>query len=311
MNKDKPKSKDEPEVVVDNKSENGDSDSGVSDTGSSGEADDDQNKAMVPNVVLKSVIAELNKFDKDFKPKKKTKKKSKAAKQKALKEKYTSALLHGGFDVVNPPNQVVPSATSFRHSSQSSAFQTPRDSTKNSASIASFLESLGAIASSTGMAPNSSRPILGGQPGCDLPVLSDLLRPNLDHRNKPDSTATSPSLSLHSGFPSPISRDPTHSQHTSPSTNPYPNPLGYFYPYPFIAEPALMLSSVRHPESYRTYGHGFHPQSDPSAPFQTLCVSQLSNPYFSGVQPMTPMRWAAAQNLSGSTSTPDSSYEQL
>ncbi|KAK3092779.1 hypothetical protein FSP39_007141 [Pinctada imbricata] len=307
VNKDKPKTEGSP-GQTDSKSDNGDSDSGVSDTGSGvegTEAEDDPNKSMVPNVVLKSVIAELNKFDKDFKPKKK-KKKSKAAKeQKSLKEKYTSALINGGFDFINPPNQVVPSASApgraLNHSSKSSAFQNPKDSARN---IANFFESLGSM-TNPGLIGSSNRMLGNPAPGCDLPVLSDLLRSNTDQRNRSDGTSSSANP-VPPGYPGP---PPGIS---APPHGPYTNPLGYFYPYPFIAEPAFMLSSMRHHDSYRNYGHGVFPPfgGDANLPFQTLCVSQLSNPYFSNVQPMTPLRWSS-HNQSSASSTSESSYEQL
>lgn len=291
------------------KTVNIDSDSGVSDSGSCA---DEQDKSMVPPVVLKSVIAELNRFEKEtLKPKKKTKKKHAVVKKRELKSNLTTALLHGGFDIVSPPNQVVPSAqgqrhiNKFSHCSKSSAFESPRDASKPAQNIFDF-GSMG----STAMLRSPTRAYMSdtlGLPtsalGCDLPVLSDLLTVSTDQRKERGIPSRSPQRSAERERRGEFS--PSHSRFPTP----YSNPFGYIYPYHFLAEPGFMLSSLRHSEPYRHYGH--YPSifcSEPSS-FHQINPTHLSNPYYSSITPTSSTPWNN-QTLSTPASN-DSSYEQL
>ncbi|XP_062568388.1 uncharacterized protein LOC134230576 [Saccostrea cucullata] len=298
---------------VSDKVHNGDSDSGVSDTGSS---NDEQEKSMVPTVVLKSIIAELNRFEKDaLKPKKKTKKKSKTVKKKELKASLANALLQGGFDIVNPPNQVVPSArgqkhvNKFSHCSKSSAFESPRDSSKTVPNIFDF-QSIGSAAmmrSPTRAYMSNTLGLPTGALGCDLPVLSDLLTASAEQRKEPGETRSIPCRNPNS----PMDRErrgefsPNHPHFPSPYSNPY----GYIHPYHFLAEPGFMLSTLRHSEPYRHFGH--YPPifcSEPSS-FHQITPAHLSNPYYSTISPASSLPWNN-HNFSSSSSN-DSTYEQL
>lgn len=296
------------------KTENGDSDSGVSDTGS---GTDEQEKSMVPTIVLKGVIAELHKFEKDaLKPKKKAKKKTKAMKKKELKSNLANALLHGGFDVVNPPNQIVPSATGqrlvnkFSHCSKSSAFESPRDSSKTATPSFFDYSSMGSAAmlrSPTRAYMSNTLGLPTSALGCDLPVLSDLLTASSEQRKEHNESRTIPCRN--SQIPTERDRRGEITSHPH-FPSPYSNPFGYIYPYHFLAEPGIMLSSLRHSEPYRHYGH--YPPifcSEPSS-FHQISPAHLSNPYYSSMAPPPSSLPWNSHNISTSSSS-DSSYEQL
>ncbi|GFS12550.1 homeobox protein ceh-37 [Elysia marginata] len=121
-------------------------------TSDSTSTDSHLNMVMVSPVVLRSIIAELNKFDNEYlklKKSKKKKNKSKAAKLKAslaasLPTSATQSAMGGlpscksqrlfqSYDMVAPPNKITPtaflntSANRFKHADGTSAFQTPRE----------------------------------------------------------------------------------------------------------------------------------------------------------------------------------------
>ena len=295
------------------KTENGDSDSGVSDTGSNAE---DAEKSMVPTIVLKGVIAELHKFEKDaLKPKKKTKKKTKAMKKKELKSGLATALLQGGFDVVNPPNQIVPSlpgqrlVNKFSHCSKSSAFESPRDSSKTAPSYPDF-SSMGSAAmlrSPTRAYMSNTLGLPTSALGCDLPVLSDLLTASAEQRKEHGESRNIPCKTQQTLTER--ERRAEFSAHHPHFPSPYSNPFGYIYPYHFLAEPAIMLSSLRHSEPYRHYGHYPPIFGSEPASFHQITPAHLSNPYYSSVTPSSSLPWNNP-NLSTSSAS-DSSYEQL
>ena len=107
---------------------------------------------MVSPVVLRSIIAELNKFDNEYLKLKKSKKKKNKSKAARLKASLTasqpssapqsavgmlpsckSQRLFQSYDMVAPPNKITPTAflntaaNRFKHADGTSAFQTPRE----------------------------------------------------------------------------------------------------------------------------------------------------------------------------------------
>ncbi|GFO21551.1 homeobox protein ceh-37 [Plakobranchus ocellatus] len=107
---------------------------------------------MVSPIVLRSIIAELNKFDNEYLKLKKSKKKKNKSKAARLKASLAASLPHSApqpaigtlpsckaqrlfqsYDMVAPPNKITPtaflntSANRFKHADGTSAFQTPRE----------------------------------------------------------------------------------------------------------------------------------------------------------------------------------------
>ncbi|RUS69823.1 hypothetical protein EGW08_022419 [Elysia chlorotica] len=115
-------------------------------------SDSNFNMVMVSPVVLRSIIAELNKFDNEYLKLKKSKKKKNKSKAARLKASMTasqppsvpqaavgmlpsckSQRLFQSYDMVAPPNKITPTAflntaaNRFKHADGTSAFQTPRE----------------------------------------------------------------------------------------------------------------------------------------------------------------------------------------
>lgn len=246
---------------------------------------------------MKSIVSEIQKFEKDhLRPKKgKKKAKNKVAKQKIEKANIPKGLIFSGYDMISPPNQITPSAfvgrnaNKFHHSKSSSAFDAPKETApKYPNLLTNFLETCGQSYSANLM-QSPSRPIMcgpssfgypGGNVSCDLPVLSDLLSnkngmdpksreslgqtPHHSYSSKRDSTDSMESLYPHSGFPSPFG-------------------MNRVYPFPFVAEPPMLLSSLRQQmEPYRPQPHypsGSH--TDDVNRYQPLTISSINNPYYS------------------------------
>ncbi|XP_012938047.1 uncharacterized protein LOC101846212 [Aplysia californica] len=116
-------------------------------TGAAQTAADDptlSQSSMVSPVVLRSMIAELNKFDNEYLKQKKSKKKSRSKPSRHSSVVPSKALsnvsslcknqkLFQRYDMVAPPNKVTPtaflntSANRFKHAGGTSAFQNPRE----------------------------------------------------------------------------------------------------------------------------------------------------------------------------------------
>lgn len=239
---------------------------------------------MVPTAVMKGIIGELKRFENEP-AKGKKKKKSKAMRQKQMKKNISNALMHSSYDMVSPPNQVIPnsqgsattSTNKLNHSIQSSAFESPKDSIgKYPQSVSTFLEQYGIhglhhgqpipYPLQHGMGPTHS--------GCDLPVLSDLLSFKTGLESRTDDTLVNSNTS-----PRPINNSRQHScDNQVPVSVPYG--LNRFYPFPFIAEQPLLLSSLRHSDSFRNHvlPHATYPEDQST--FQALPISALNNPYY-------------------------------
>lgn len=254
---------------------------------------------MVPTVVMKGIIGELKRYEKEA-PKGKKKKKSKSMKQKQIKKNISSALLHSSYDMISPPNQVIPNGVVNRttnklnHSLRSSAFESPKESQalKYPTSVSTFLEHYSLhgnpnqppfpMSGHSGLGPGHSG--LGPvHSGCDLPVLSDLLSFKTGLESRTDDTLINSNTSPRSGQPN---RQITCDNQGS-LTMPYG--LNRFYPLPFIAEQPLLLSTLRHSESFR---HHMLPQSgypEEQSVFQALPISALNNPYYA---PTSSVAWS-------------------
>ncbi|KAK3580381.1 hypothetical protein CHS0354_001499 [Potamilus streckersoni] len=275
---------------------------------------------LVSSVVMKSIIAELTRYEKN--PLKvKTKKKHKSDKVKAnVLRVGLASMSANGYDMVSPPNQITPSAFEkngslnlFTHSKESSAFETPKI---GNGSVMNPPES------SVGILPSGNNrqsgllyslhtqatPSLlpGGQPS--------LYRPNVTHPDTPVlSNLPSYKLCLEAKCKDVIPAGPSYSHNYSLSrsfhylsdsnrnishfTNPNGNlALNNVFPFPFIADSPLLLSSLRHAEQpFHPSAHYLH-LSRKDDPYQPLVISSLSNPYF--VSPPPIPAWTN-HNLSG------------
>ncbi|OWF47443.1 homeobox protein OTX1-like [Mizuhopecten yessoensis] len=302
----------------DSKGDNCDSDSGVS---------EENGGLMVPEVVMKSVIAELHKFEKEPIKSKKLKKKMKASRKKAKKavttQQFQSMLLGSGYDMISPPNQViapappkVSRATKFNHSKDMSAFDAPKEGMRPVSYMDGYGNSLaGSLMSSVPMrdlpAGHSS---VNASLGCDMPVLSDLLN------YTKTSSADTPTSRTHEHLQrvSESSMMHHHQNQTSPTSGFYPSVrtvhvdslgqpsmpmssavLSRVYPYPFIAEHPMVLSTLRHNmEPFRPqpqYPGGHHYNEDYS-PFQPYNITSLANPYYSQTSPWSQHNSSAESN---------------
>ena len=291
-------------------------------------SDKESEESVVPNVVLKSIIGELKRFLNDPLKGKKNRKKAKAKqKEKAsLKKGLATTLMTGGYDMISPPNQVTPSAffekmkNGFNHSKGSSAFETPRgdaprplqingvssssdnrsppvsgshDNTKtslgNTSNYGNYIPS--------GFMPNGfSNMHLQSHPPNNLPVLSDLFsyKPHLDTRPKDiRSDIRSPASAQQTPYTPPANGKSETNRNIHPGgfgIGP-PPPGRYFggiFPYPFLAEQPVLLSSVRQPDQiFRPSPHYAFPKFSED-PYQPLMISSLSNPYYS---PPTSSSW--------------------
>lgn len=276
---------------------------------------------VVPIVVLKSVIGELIKFKNGpLKGKKNKKKKKKKLKEQATVRKgLATTLLTGSYDMINPPNQVTPTAffeklkSGFNHSKNASAFASPRGTLKPDqiSRISSSSESPpvsspnshgnmypGSLTHNTntfsfpgqgqfihsGLSANFQPPLSSA--GCDLPVLSELLTQHPGHQSRQKETISFAHSvpSLTSTAPPSLQRMDTDKSFTShPGMTPFTpgRPLNGIYPYPFLADQPMLLSSLRQPEHiFRPSPHFRMPHLGDD-PYQPLFISPLSNPYFS------------------------------
>ncbi|KAL4237982.1 sequence-specific DNA binding [Mactra antiquata] len=322
-----------------------DNESSSSDENTSNSSPTESPEQVVPSLVMKSVIDELVKFKEDplkgKKNRKKKKKSNKKKEQEIIKKGLVSTLISGSYDMINPPNQITPTAffekvkMGFNHSKSASAFASPRDVTKPAqiSRISSTSESP-PVSSSTGefkqMTPgimtNSAFPF-GSSPAnflspdigshyqtssnnhnCEIPVLSELLtyKSGLQTNKQPVSTGSS-SHSPSSALPtSPLDRRAPDRQHFPPHPGmvPFPpvRPFNGIYPYPFLAEQPMVLSSLRQPDHIFRTAPQYPMSSFSDDPYQPLLITSLSNPYYS-----PPSTW---QTTSSSTQQ-QTSYTSL
>ncbi|XP_033736164.1 homeobox-leucine zipper protein ROC4-like [Pecten maximus] len=293
------------------KGDNCDSDSGVS---------EENGALMVPEVVMKSVIAELHKFEKEPVKSKKLKKKMKASRKKAKKvvntQQFQSMLLGSGYDMISPPNQVIASAppkvtgtTKFNHSEDMSAFGTPKEGMRP----VSYMEGYGNPLTSSMLSSVPMRDMPAGHPsvnaslGCDMPVLSDLLNYTKAGGETPSSR---PQEHLQRVSEPPMMHH--HSNHTSPNSGFYPNVrngqpsmpmssavLSRVYPFPFIAEHPMLFSSLRHnmePCRPQPQYPGGHHYNEDYTLFQPYNITSLANPYYSQTSPWSQHNSSAESN---------------
>lgn len=291
----------------------------------------DSEESVVPQVVLKSVIAELVKFINDpLKGKKNRKKaKSKHKAKAAIKKGLTTTLLAGGYDMVSPPNQITPSAffekvkNGFNHSKGSSAFEIPRDGPRpvqiNGVSSTSDRPQP-VVSNSSGKTKASSLNVpyhgsfipnsfmssgFGGLPlqshPPNMPVLSDLFsyRAYLDTRQKELSAGDGSQTS--SFTPSTANGSENNrnifANSLGMSSAPSGRYLGGIFPYPYIAEQPMLLSSIRQPDQIFRPSPQYALSKFGEDPYQPLMISSLSNPYYS---PPTTSSWSN-HNLPGTT----------
>ena len=276
----------------------------------------DSDESVVPNVVLKSVIAELKRFINDPLKGKKNRKKAKTKQKEkaAIKKGLATTLLTGGYDMISPPNQITPSAffekmkNGFNHSKGSSAFESPRDvprplqingvssSSDNSPTPVSDshdntktspvnTSSYGNYLPNTFMPNSFSNIPLQSHPPSNLPVLSDFsYKSCLEARQKDImSSSTGPHSTHYSSASTGKNENERNVQPSGLPMGPAPPArfLGGFFPYPFIAEQPVILSSVRQPDQiFRPSPHYALPKFSED-PYQPLMISSLSNPYYS------------------------------
>jgi hypothetical protein len=269
--------------------------------------------SMVPPVVMKGVISELKRFENEP-PKGKKKKKSNSMKQRQMKKNIASAILHSSYDMISPPNQVIPnsqglvnrSTNKLNHSTKSSAFESPKDSQvpKYPTTVSTFLEHFGIHGVNPTMHHNQQPfPVQGhsglGQvhTGCDLPVLADLLSFKTGLESRTDDTLINSNTS-----PRSMQSNRQNSCDNQGSIS-MPYGINRFYPFPFIAEQPLLLSTLRHSDSFRHHilPHTAYPEEQSA--FQAIPISALNNPYYS---PTSSVAW------SNQTQTmPPSNFTQL
>ncbi|XP_050405753.1 homeobox protein ceh-36-like, partial [Patella vulgata] len=184
---------------------------------------------MVPNVVLKSVIDELERFEKTVLKAKKSKKKSRPKQQQQTQQKMSTtaikanaASLFTAYDMVSPPNKVISPAmlntsiNRFSHSKTTSAFQDPK------------------------MFEN-------------IPVLADLLGYRSSDSIRSQKQHLNHSLSPHNSYVVSPNRGATDRGYADIPGSVNHGSLGVnrVFPFPFIADAPVMLSSMRHPDPYR------------------------------------------------------------
>lgn len=267
----------------------------------------DTEEPVVPSVVMKSVIGELLKFTNDpLKGKKKRKKaKARQTEKNELKKSLASTLLAGGYDMISPPNQITPTAffeklkSGFNHSKTASAFACPRDATKPVSSSGEnsvvtvpckSVSDIPKTLDNNNIGRHFQAPLRNGLSGPvtsfpnDIPVLSDILayKVNADNRHKemmPSTPSVSSALQT-----SPLQRG------SSDSTLPGPGLLNSYspgrhlnglYPYPFLAEQPMLLSSLRQPDHIFRPAPQYPVPTFSDDPYQPLFISSLSNPYYS------------------------------
>ncbi|ESO82944.1 hypothetical protein LOTGIDRAFT_169764 [Lottia gigantea] len=288
---------------------------------------------MVPNVVLKSVINELERFEKTVLKSKKTKKKSKQKQQKIQQQQQlqqkmaaiaaaaataataaataasTSSVqqvpassrvkgvsLFNAYDMISPPNKVITpgfldtTVNRFSHSKSSSAFQDPKSSSDQNTSPTlvqgyqqlpnpiSVLPNEYSSHNSTVMTPHLNNQPKGHSVFENIPVLADLLgyRPGDKTPKQPMGHTFSP----HHPFTSPRNNSDRCYSDIPGSVNHGSLGVNRVFPFPFIADAPVMLSSVRHPDPYRPPVHYLHHQHTED-PYQPFMISSFSNPYYS------------------------------
>ncbi|KAH3826875.1 hypothetical protein DPMN_128802 [Dreissena polymorpha] len=226
----------------------------------------------------------------------------------------------------------------FSHSKNSSAFAVPGDVSKPSqiCSVSSTSETGNGNINSSGenavhisrtllsdhMASNGrtyptgavsfmnnsfSMPAYSTSMPTELPVLTDILsyKSSLDMRAQNDSLKSAPQPQPSSLPSTPLHRSETNKPAQPSHMHPFTpgRSLNGIFPYPFMAEPSMMLSSLRQTDHiFRPAPH--YPVSHYSNdPYQPLFITSLSNPYYS---PPT-----AAWNSSHPVPHSTSSYTQL
>ncbi|XP_041351088.1 uncharacterized protein LOC121370055 [Gigantopelta aegis] len=308
--------------------------------------DDDKNESdseqVLPPLVMKSVIAELMKFEKDpLKNKKKKKKRpsrsnqaaaNAAASAAAAAAKLGTSALFQHYDMVNPPNKVTPSAflntagNRFNHSKNTSAFHNPRTGFLKPgqmmfAAQPSYLGAFpgGTMPSSVSVLPNdflhpqnamncppsNVHHQQSGTPSMyeSIPVLADLLsyRSGLDPKHTKEQTLPQSSLPLQCSMMSPARTSENSYVDISGGPCVPSAPLGFnrMFPFPFIADPPVMLSAIRQQEPHRPQPHVLPPPSSDDT-YQPLAISSLTNPYFN---PSSTASWHSPETLHPNTYT--------
>ncbi|XP_071081467.1 homeobox protein NOBOX-like [Haliotis cracherodii] len=295
-------------------------------------ATDDIDEKVLPPLVMKSVIAELMRFENDPLKNKKNKKKSRKrpAPAPAVGPKPPQPMFQS-YDMISPPNKVTPTAAflntvpnRFNHSKSASAFHNPRNPRLPGHMMlpgqSPFLMGMPhpASASSITVLPNDyinppnttvpqSLPPTGNHSLYDsIPVLADLLgyRSHVEASRQREHSLSQSHLPSQCSTVSSRSPENNLSETHAPSTQ---SALGLnrVFPFPFIADPPVMLSSIRHSDPYRPQLH-YQPPSYSDEPYQPLVISSLSNPYFNATSSVS---WA--NQSSSDSSVHPSSYTQL
>ncbi|XP_070180372.1 uncharacterized protein [Littorina saxatilis] len=194
---------------------------------------------------------------------------------------------------------------------------------------------LGMAGLGMGLLPLSQAQSAGGTlagmvgPHDSLPVLSDLLsyRQHMEAADSSSRASRDSSLSQSSllSSNSAASRDstklpnlrPAHHNGMAPPHPPSPFGLPRVYPFPFIADPPIMLSSLHQQDPLRHPPHWPHPHATPpSAPaahfgpmvtmngmdaYKPVMISSLSNPFFS--PSANPAHWPPHPSADPATGT--------
>ena len=280
-----------------------------------------ESEQVLPPLVMKSVIAELMKFEKDpLKNKKKKKKRSNrsnqaaataAASAAAAAAKLGTGALFQHYDMVNPPNKVTPSAflniaaNKFNHSKNTSAFHNPRTGFLRPgqmmfATQPSYLGACpgGTAPTSVSVLPNdflhpqnvmTCPPVSSVQQTTtpsmydSIPVLADLLsyRAGLDPKYTKEQTLPQASVPVQCSMMSPLrTSENSYVDMTGGQCMPTAQlGLNRVFPFPFVADPPVMLSAIRQQEPHRPQAHILPPPNSDDT-YQPLAISSFTNPYF-------------------------------
>ena len=302
-------SKDSEEKADDNESSSEESVSGK-------DSPKDSDESVVPEVVLKSILSELIRFINDpLKGKKNRKKaKSKQKEKAAIKKGLTTTLLAGGYDMISPPNQITPSAffeklkNGFNHSKGSSAFESPRDgprpvqisgvSSSSDNTVPAHSNSLGDANSihtsqpnlmnhmsflPNGFLPNGYSNIPLQSHPANLPVLSNMF-PYRPLDATPSASVPSQTTPLSSASASGRTDNGRNifAGGLGMSSPAHPGRyLGGIFPFPYLAEQPMLLSSARQPDQIYRPSPKYALPKFGEDPYQPLIISSLSNPYYS------------------------------
>ncbi|KAK6182869.1 hypothetical protein SNE40_010456 [Patella caerulea] len=265
---------------------------------------------MVPNVVLKSVIDELERFEKTVLKAKKSKKKSRPKQQQQAQQKMSTtaikanaASLFTAYDMVSPPNKVISPAmlntsiNRFSHSKTTSAFQDPKSNGEANGSphnASPLMNGYHQLPNNISVLPNQYSPHHSSgmtsssvhhpkaHPAFEnIPVLADLLGYRSSESIRSQKQHLNHSLSPHNSYVVSPNRGATDRGYTDIPGSVNHGSLGVnrVFPFPFIADAPVMLSSMRHPDPYRPPVH-YLPQQHSEDPYQSFMISSLTNPYY-------------------------------